>query len=130
MVRYLTERLPVMIAPRWVKTRIQPIHVRDVIAYLIAALTVPESTGRRRNRRSDILTYGEMMIRYARIRGLRRRLLIVPVLTPRLSSYWVHLVTPIPPSIARPLIDGLVNEVIVRNDPRRSFFPGDCADRL
>ena len=124
MVRYLTERLPVMIAPRWVKTRIQPIHVRDVIAYLVASLAVSESSGRIIEiGGADVLTYGEMMLRYARIRGLRRKLLIVPVLTPRLSSYWVHLVTPIPASIARPLIDGLANEVVVRNDGARRFFP-------
>ncbi|MDP9106555.1 MAG: SDR family oxidoreductase [Candidatus Eremiobacteraeota bacterium] len=124
MVRYLTERLPVMIAPKWVTTRIQPIHVRDVIAYLVAALAAPESTGRIVEiGGSDVLTYGDMMRRYARIRGLARKLLIVPVFTPRLSSYWVHIVTPIPASIARPLIDGLANEVVVRDDAARRLFP-------
>jgi len=124
MVRYLTERLPVMIAPKWVTTRIQPIHVLDVIAYLVAALATPESTGRIVEiGGSDVLTYGDVMRRYARIRGLVRKLLIVPVFTPRLSSYWVHIVTPIPASIARPLIDGLANEVVVRDDAARRLFP-------
>ena len=124
MVRYLTERLPVMIAPRWVKTRIQPIHVLDVIAYLVAALATVESTGRIVEiGGADVLTYGEMMRGYARVRGLTRKLLIVPVFTPRLSSYWVHIVTPIPASIARPLIDGLANEVIVRDDDAHRMFP-------
>ena len=124
MVRYLTERLPVMIAPRWVKTRIQPIHVLDVIAYLVAALATVESMGRIVEiGGADVLTYGEMMRGYARVRGLTRKLLIVPVFTPRLSSYWVHIVTPIPASIARPLIDGLANEVIVRDDAAHRMFP-------
>lgn len=124
MVRYLTERLPVMIAPKWVTTRIQPIHVLDVIAYLVAALAAPESAGRIVEiGGADVLTYGDMMRRYARIRGLVRKLLIVPVFTPRLSSYWVHIVTPIPASIARPLIDGLANEVVVRDDAAGRLFP-------
>ena len=131
MVRYLTERLPVMIAPKWVTTRIQPIHVRDVIAYLVAALDTPRSAGRIVEiGGADVLTYGDMMRRYARIRGLVRKLLIVPVFTPRLSSYWVHIVTPIPASIARPLIDGLANEVVVRDDAAASSVPRDRADRV
>lgn len=124
MVRYLTERLPVMIAPKWVRTRIQPIFVRDVIAYLVAALAHEESTGRIVEiGGADVLSYGEMMLRYAAIRGLSRRIVIVPFFTPRLSSYWVHLVTPIPARIARPLIDGLFNEVVVRDDAARTLFP-------
>jgi uncharacterized protein YbjT (DUF2867 family) len=102
MCRYLTERLPVMICPRWVFTRIQPIAIRNVLDYLVAALACPESTGRVLEIGGrDVLTYAGMMTGYARARGLKRRLLAVPVLTPRLSSYWVHLVTPIPASIAR-----------------------------
>ncbi len=116
MMRYLTERLPVMIAPRWVVTRCQPIAVRDVLAYLIAALerhspenTIYEIGG------ADVLTYRDMMIRYAAIRNLKRRIIIVPLFTPQLSSYWVHLVTPISARLARPLIRGLYNEVVVRD---------------
>jgi uncharacterized protein YbjT (DUF2867 family) len=90
MIRALTERLPVMICPRWVYTRVQPIAIRDVLDYLVAALTRPESAGRIVEiGGADILTYREMMLGYARARGLRRWLIPVPVLTPRLSSYWV-----------------------------------------
>lgn len=124
MIRYLTERVPVMICPQWVYTKVQPIAVRDVLSYLLATLDVPESAGRVIEIGGhDVLTYGEMMLGYAEARGLRRHLLPVPVLTPRLSSYWVHLVTPIPSSIAQPLIQGLRNEVIVRDDTARHLFP-------
>jgi uncharacterized protein YbjT (DUF2867 family) len=124
MIRYLTERLPVMICPSWVFTRIQPISVRNVLDYLVAALDVPASIGRVIEiGGGDVITYGGMMTGYARVRGLRRWLVSVPVLTPRLSSYWVHLVTPIPASIARPLIEGLRNEVIVRDPSARTLFP-------
>ena len=124
MIRYLTERLPVMICPKWVFTRVQPIAIRNVLDYLVAALTCPQSAGRTVEIGGrDILTYAEMMTGYARARGLKRRLLAVPVLTPRLSSYWVHLVTPIPANIAQPLIKGLGNEVIVREASARQLFP-------
>jgi uncharacterized protein YbjT (DUF2867 family) len=124
MIRYLTERLPVMICPKWVFTRIQPIAIRNVLDYLVAALDCPASAGRILEIGGrDVLTYAEMMTRYAQARRLTRRLLAVPVLTPRLSSYWVHLVTPIPASIAQPLIKGLGNEVIVRNTAARELFP-------
>ncbi len=125
MIRYLTERLPVMICPRWVFTRIQPIAIRNVLDYLQAALAVPESAGRTLEiGGADVLTYAGMMQGYARARGLRRWLIAVPVLTPRLSSYWVHLVTPIPANIAQPLIRGLGNEVVVRNAEALQLFPG------
>jgi uncharacterized protein YbjT (DUF2867 family) len=124
LIRYLTERLPVMICPRWVYTRIQPIAIRNVLDYLVSALETPASIGKIIEiGGSDVLTYGDMMDGYAKVRGLRRWLIPVPVLTPRLSSYWVHLVTPIPASIARPLIEGLHNEVIVRDDTARQIFP-------
>jgi len=124
MIRYLTERVPVMICPQWVFTQVQPIAIRDVLDYLVAALKTPESAGRIIEiGGSEVITYGDMMLGYARARGLHRWLLSVPVLTPRLSSYWVHLVTPIPASIARPLIDGLRNEVIVREAVALDLFP-------
>lgn len=124
MIRYLTERLPVMICPRWVFTRIQPIAIRNVLDYLAAALDCPESAGKVLEIGGrDVLTYAEMMMGYARVRGLKRHLLAVPVLTPRLSSYWVHLVTPIPAAIAQPLIRGLGNEVIVRDPAATRLFP-------
>jgi uncharacterized protein YbjT (DUF2867 family) len=124
MIRYLTERIPVMICPRWVFTRVQPISIRSVLEYLVAALETPESAGQIIEiGDSDVLTYSDMMLGYARVRGLRRLLLPVPVLTPRLSSYWVHWMTPIPAEIARPLIEGLRNEVVVRDDTARRLFP-------
>jgi uncharacterized protein YbjT (DUF2867 family)/uncharacterized protein YndB with AHSA1/START domain len=125
MVRNLTERLPVMICPRWVVTRIQPIGIRDVLEYLVAAPLVPESAGRVVEiGGADVLTYRDMMLGYARVRGLRRWLIPVPVLTPRLSSYWVHWTTPVPAAIVRPLIEGMRNEVVVRDDSARRLFPG------
>jgi len=124
MIRHLTERLPAMICPRWVYTKVQPISIRNVLDYLVAALEVPASTGQVIEiGGADVLTYGDMMLGYARVRGLRRWLIPVPVLTPRLSSYWVHWVTPIPAEIAMPLVEGLRNEVIVRDDLAQRLFP-------
>ena len=124
MMRYLTERLPVMIAPRWVTTRSQPISVADVLRYLASALDLPHGDSRTYEiGGADIVTYRDMMLRYARLRDLRRRVVTVPLLTPRLSSYWVHLVTPISSRLAQPLILGLRNEVIVRDSSARRDFP-------
>ena len=124
MIRYLTERVPIMVCPQWVYTRTQPIGVREVLDYLTAALETPESSGRIIEiGGAEVITYGEMMMTYARLRGLRRWMVPVPVLTPRLSSYWVNLVTPIPAAIARPLIAGLKNENIVRDPSARQIFP-------
>ncbi len=123
MIRYLTERLPVMICPRWIHTLCQPIGIRDVLNYLLRALEVPESAGKILEiGGADVLNYGDMMRRYARVRGLKRYLLNVPVLTPRLSSYWVDLVTPIPSSLARPLIQGLKNDVVCQSDEAAVLF--------
>jgi len=124
MIRYLTERVPIMICPRWVTTRIQPIGIDDVVSYLVAALDEPKSGGQTIDIGSpSIETYRTMMLKYAAHRGLRRPLLQVPVLTPRLSSYWVDLVTPIPAKISRPLIEGLRSEVVCTNDAARQIFP-------
>lgn len=124
MIRNLTERLPVMICPSWVYSRVQPIAVRNVLAYLVAALDTPESAGKVIEiGGADVMTYGEMMTAYAEVRGLKRLLIPVPVLTPRLSSYWVHWTTPIPAEIAKPLIEGLKNEVIVRDTVAEDLFP-------
>jgi uncharacterized protein YbjT (DUF2867 family) len=124
MMRYLTERLPVMIAPRWVMTRCQPIGIRDVLAYLIAVLEL-HAQGHRIYEigGADVLTYREMMFRYAAIRHLRRHIIVVPFFTPQLSSYWVHIVTPISARLAQPLIRGLHNEVIVRDRAATRDFP-------
>lgn len=124
MVRDLTERLPIMIVPKWASTRIQPIGIHDLLAYLVAALQTPASAGRIIEiGGADVLTYADMMKQYAAERRLRRRLIHVPVLTPRLSSYWVHWVTPVPASIAGPLIEGLRSEVVVRDPSARELFP-------
>ncbi|MFC9947775.1 SDR family oxidoreductase [Streptomyces pratensis] len=114
MVRHLTERLPVMLTPSWVSTRTQPIGVRDVLHYLVGSATMPAHVDRAFDIGGpDVLTYQEMMRRYARVAGLRRRLIVpVPLLTPRLSSHWIGLVTPVPASIARPLTESLRHEVV------------------
>jgi uncharacterized protein YbjT (DUF2867 family) len=123
MVHHLANRLPVMICPRWVVTRTQPIAVDDVLAYLVAALGSAESTGRVIDIGGpEILTYRDMMLRVARALGLRRWLIEVPVLTPRLSSYWVGLVTPVPVKPARALIEGLRHETICENDDAKALF--------
>ena len=122
ILRHLTERLPIMITPRWVSTRCQPIGIRDALDYLVSALDHPEITGVVEIGGPDILSYGDMMRTYARLRGLRRIMIPVPVLTPRLSSYWVSLVSPVPAGIARPLIEGLRNEVIVRDPGPAAAF--------
>lgn len=124
MIRYLTERLPIMVCPKWVYTRVQPIGIRNVLDYLVAALDVPESEGKVIEiGGADVLTYAEMMLQYAEARGLRRWLIPVPVLTPRLSTYWVHWVSPIPKEIAYPLIESMRNEVVVRDDTAKRLFP-------
>jgi uncharacterized protein YbjT (DUF2867 family) len=122
ILRHLTERLPIMITPRWVRTRCQPIGISDVLDYLVEALEHPEVTGIVEIGGPDVLSYGEMMRTYARLRGLRRLMIPVPVLTPRLSSYWVNLVSPVPGAIARPLIEGLRNEVVVRHPAPAAAF--------
>ncbi len=124
MIRYLTERVPIMICPKWVSTRCQPIAVDDVLRYLIDCLEEPRSMGKVLEiGGADVLSYGEMMKEYARLRNLTRFLIPVPVLTPRLSSYWVDFVTPIPAAISRPLIEGLKSEVICHDQTTRDLFP-------
>ncbi|MFG3229106.1 SDR family oxidoreductase [Kitasatospora sp. NPDC048194] len=114
MLRYLTERLPAMVTPRWVDTRIQPIAVRDVLHYLVGAAALPPEVDRAFDIGGpDVLTYRLMMQRYARAAGLPRRLIVpVPVLSPALSSLWVGLVTPVPGPLARPLVESLRHEVV------------------
>ncbi|WP_035840390.1 SDR family oxidoreductase [Kitasatospora azatica] len=114
MLRYLAERLPVMVTPSWVASRIQPIAVRDVLRYLVGAAQLPAELNRTFDLGGpEVLTYRGMMQRYARVAGLHRRVIVpVPVLTPRLSSHWVGLVTPVPNVIARPLVESLRHEVV------------------
>ncbi len=125
MLRYLTERLPVMVTPRWVHTRIQPIAVRDVLRLLTGSAELPQEVNRTFDIGGpDVLTYLDMMRRYAAVSGLPRRLILpVPVLTPGLSSYWVGLVTPVPARIARPLTESLRHEVVCRENDLERYVP-------
>ncbi|MEU7165482.1 SDR family oxidoreductase [Streptomyces morookaense] len=125
MLRYLTERLPVMITPSWVRMRIQPIAIRDVLRLLVGSARMPADVNRTFDIGGpDVLTYRDMMLRYAAVAGLPRRLILpVPVLTPRLSSYWVGLVTPVPASIARPLTESLRHEVVCRENDITRHIP-------
>jgi len=128
IIRHLVEKLPVMVCPRWVDTRAQPIAVRDVIAYLAGCLTVPATAGGTFDIGGpEVLTYREMMLLYAKVRGLRRHIVTVPLLTPRLSAYWVNLITPVPAGIVFPLIEGLRNEVVCRENRIRDLVPTELA---
>ncbi len=130
MLRYLTEVLPVMITPRWVDTRCQPIAIRDVLHYLVGVLSDTEPVDRILDIGGpDVLTYADMMQTYAAVAGLRRRIIVpVPVLSPSLSSRWVGLVTPLPSSIARPLIDSLRHEVVMTDHHIDELVPHDPID--
>ena len=123
MIQALVERLPVMVCPRWVATLTQPIAVDDVLAYLVAALDLPDRRGRIFEIGGpDVVSYGDMMQEYARLRGLRRLLLPVPVLTPHLSGLWLALVTPAQARVGRALVDGLKNATVVRSPEARKAF--------
>jgi uncharacterized protein YbjT (DUF2867 family) len=118
MLRSLVERLPAMIAPKWIETRTQPIAVGDVVRALVALATLEDAPSEVELGGADVLTYGEMLDRFADVAGLRRRPRVpVPVLTPRLSSYWVGFVTPVETALARPLVQGLSAEMLVHNAP-------------
>ena len=122
MLRYLTEHLPAMVTPRWVDNPTQPIAIVNMLHFLVAAARAGDDVrGVFDVGGAETLTYREMMARYAKVAGLRRRIIVkVPLLTPRVSSMWVGLVTPVPASIARPLIDSLINKVVV--DPAKSVL--------
>src|SRR6202163_82009 len=124
LVKSLTDRLPVMICPRWLTTPTQPIAVDDVLAYLVAAKDLPPGESRIFEIGSpDVTTYGGMIREYARQKGLRRWLISVPVLTPYLSSLWLALVTPASFEVGRHLIEGLKNPTVVRNQMALKAFP-------
>jgi uncharacterized protein YbjT (DUF2867 family) len=124
MLRHLVERLPVMICPRWIDTRCQPIAVENVIDYLTGCLLEPRTTGGTFDIGGpDIITYRQLMLTYARIRGLYRLILTVPVLTPHLSSYWIALFSPVPAGVVMPLVEGLKNEVVCRSNAIRDLIP-------
>lgn len=123
MIRSLTNRLPVMICPRWLATPTQPIAIDDVLAYLLAALDLPPGESRIFEiGGTDVVTYGDLIREYARQRGLRRLLISVPVLTPYLSSLWLGLVTPATAEVGRHLIEGLQNPTIVRDKTALEVF--------
>jgi len=114
MLKYLVERLPIMICPKWIDTKIQPIAVKDVLMYLTGCLLKPETAGKRFDIGGPVvLTYRDMMQQYTEVVGIPRRIIFrVPVWSPHLASYWVDLVTPVSSGIAHPLIEGLKNEVV------------------
>ncbi|MFC4359685.1 NAD(P)H-binding protein [Halobium salinum] len=124
MVRQLSGRLPMMVTPEWVRTECQPIAIDDVVRYLVAVLDVPETAGETYEIGGpDVLTYGAVLERTAKQLGRSPLILPVPVLSPRLSSYWVELVTDVPRSVARPLIDGLKNPVVVTDHRIEELIP-------
>ena len=125
MLRYLVDRLPVMVTPRWVSTQSQPIAVRNVLNYLVACLSTPGTEGRTLDIGGpDALTYDDLMRVMAEELGLRRRIVIpLPILTPRLSALWIHLITPIGRDVAVPLVEGLRNPVVCRDDEALRLMP-------
>ncbi|WP_328908299.1 SDR family oxidoreductase [Streptomyces sp. NBC_00234] len=125
MLRYLTERLPVMVTPSWVSTRIQPIAVRDVLRYLVGSARMPDEVNRTFDIGGpDVITYRDMMQQYARVAELPHRLILpVPMLSPGLSSHWIGLVTPVPRSLARPLAESLRHEVVCHEHDIARYVP-------
>jgi uncharacterized protein YbjT (DUF2867 family) len=125
MLRHLTERLPVMVTPKWLKNRIQPIAIRDVLRYLIGSATIDPSVNRSFDIGGpDVFSYMEMMQQYAEVAGLRRRIILpLPVLTPRLASGWIGLVTPVPVTLAKRLVESLKHEVVASEEDIRGFVP-------
>ena len=116
MLRYLTERLPVMVAPQWLRNRIQPIAIDDALHYLVGAASLPAEVDRAFDIGGpEVLTYEQMIQRFAAVTGLRRRVVLtLPVLTPWLASHWVGLITPVDAAVAKPLVGSLVHEVVRR----------------
>lgn len=126
LVRHLTERVPVMITPKWVRTKTQPIAIRDVLCYLMDALEMPKTEGRVIEIGGpEVLTYEDMFTTYAQVRELTRPIVRVPFLSPGLSSLWAGLVTPVTAAIARPLIRGLKNKVVVTDPSGMDLFDVD-----
>jgi len=123
MLRYLVERLPVMIAPRWIDTRCQPIDIHDAVKYLVGCFKEPATAGARFDIGGpEIVTYRKMIRIYAGVRGLRRIVLSVPILTPRLAALWVALISPVPAGMVSPLIEGLKNEVVCSENRIRELI--------
>ncbi len=124
MIRYLAEREPVLVCPAWFFSEAQPIAIRDTLAYLVEALETPKSIGKMIEIGGPTrLTYADMLLGYAEERGLKRALLRIPYYAPRLSAYWVHMVTPIHWRVVLPLIEGLHAKLIVRDETAKKLFP-------
>jgi uncharacterized protein YbjT (DUF2867 family) len=125
MLKYLVERLRVMICPKWIDTRIQPIAVKDVLAYLIGCLLNPDTAGKKFDIGGpEVLTYREMIQQYTESVGIPKRIIFrTPVLSSRLASYWASLITPIPSGLAHPLIEGMKNEVVCLDDSISEYIP-------
>lgn len=124
MIRYLAEQFPLLVGPRWLHNRSQPIATQNVLDYLLAALETPDCMGKIFEIGGpNILTYAEAMLEYARLRGLKRRLLTLPIAPIRLMAYWVDKLTPVPVRIAAPLIEGMRSDSVVRDDAAQRVFP-------
>lgn len=124
MLQYLVERLPVMVCPKWVLTKSQPISVDDVVTYLITSIELEDTANKDFDVGGpEILTYVDMMKRYSAILNKSLKIVIIPFLTPRLSSYWVDLITPVKASLARPLIDSLKHEAVVHDNEIQKLIP-------
>ncbi|WP_028580161.1 SDR family oxidoreductase [Desulfogranum japonicum] len=123
IIRNLCQKLPVMITPRWVRSRTQPIGVEDVLAYLVTSITLAHRDNLIVDIGSENLSFQEMMLQAASVMGLKRRLFPVPILSPRLSSYWLILFTPIPYKLASALVEGLKSETVLQNDNAACYFP-------
>ena len=122
----LVDRLPAMVTPRWVSTRTQPIALSDIVAYLAGVCGLQAALGSGYDVGGpEVMTYREMMERIAALRGKRPFIFEVPVLTPYLSSLWLHVVTPVKAGVARPLIEGLRNETVARDERIRELVPVD-----
>jgi uncharacterized protein YbjT (DUF2867 family) len=130
ILRYLVDRLPVMVTPRWIDTPCQPISIINVLNYLVGSLLAKETIGEVYDiGQEEVISYRQLMENYAAEAGLPRRIIIpVPVLTPRLSSYWINLVTPLPAALARPLVEGLRNPVLCHNTRIRAIIPQHLLD--
>ena len=128
MLRYLVERLPLMVCPKWVKSQTQPIAVDNVVEYLIGSMKNPETTGKILEIGGpDVMTYEQLMRLYSSILNRNLNVIQIPFLTPRLSSYWIDLVTPVKASLARPLVDSLVHDSIVKDDSAQKLIPVQLA---
>ncbi len=125
LVRYLVDRLPVLVTPKWVRTLSQPIAIRNVLDYLVGCLENSDTAGKSFDIGGpDILSYEDLFRIYAQEAGLPRRIIIpIPLLSPKLSSYWINLITPVPVGLAKPLFEGMRNEVICRENSIRTFVP-------